>query len=60
MTRSDEVDLENLDFEIERTIHQRQRELRRTESQESITEMAEPQRTMMDYARPSLGGTEHN
>src|SRR5262249_55144094 len=43
--------------EIERTLHQRRIEHQRIPSEESTTEMAEAQRMMMDYAKPSFNGT---
>src|SRR5262249_26551465 len=45
------------DPEIERTLHQRRTEHQRVPSEESTTEMAEPQRTMMDYAKLSFDDT---
>ena len=65
MTRSEEGALVVFDPEIERTLHQRQRELGTADSQESTAEsqertveMEQPPRTMMYYARPSCSGAD--
>src|SRR5262249_49393215 len=57
MTRSSGSILVEPDPEIERTLHQRRVEHQRVPSEESTTKMAEPQWTMMDYAKPSFDGT---
>src|SRR5262249_17668767 len=57
MIRNSRETLIEPDPEIERTFHRRRTKLQRTSSEESITEMAEAQRTMMDYAKPSFDGT---
>src|SRR5262249_9626507 len=60
MTRSSGSILVEPEPEIERTLHQRRIEHQRIPSEESTTEMAEVQRTMMDYAKPSFDGTNSN
>src|SRR5262249_28131703 len=57
MTRSSGSILIEPDPEIERTLHQRRVEHQQIPSEESITEMKEAQRTMMDYAKPSFDGS---
>src|SRR5215471_4869186 len=57
MTRSSGSILVEPNPEIERTLHQRRTEHQRVPSEESTTEMAEAQRMMMDYAKPSFDGT---
>src|SRR5262249_18195786 len=57
MTRSSSSILVEPDPEIERTLHQKRTEHQRVPSEESTIEMAEAQKTMMDYAKPSFDGT---
>src|SRR5262249_35649361 len=57
MTRSSCSILIEPDPKIERTLHQRRTEHQRVPSEESTTEMAKAQRTMMDYEKPSFDGT---
>src|SRR5262249_39580625 len=57
MTRGSGSILVEPDPEIERTLHQRRTEHQRVPSKESTIEMAEEQRTMMDYAKPSFHST---
>src|SRR5262249_32379838 len=57
MTRSSGSILIEPDPEIERTLHQRRTKHQRVPSEESTTEMAEAQRMMMDYAKPSFDRT---
>src|SRR5262249_49639079 len=57
MTRGSGSILVEPDPEIERILHQRRIEHQRVPSKESTIEMAEAQRTMMDYTKPSFDGT---